>query len=329
MWEPPFDLAQPGWRNSTEPLCTERFGGVWARVWSDDQAVFALVSASCNVLAGIGCAGAGTTLYQNSGNGWVPLKTWIPAAATSGGGPTELAGFVGGPLIVYPDECGISFVDRAGSAQCAWQNTAVEYISSVFATPNGNAFALVGKQLWSYSNTWSLVWTLPADSPEATVVRASGDSAVIAGYTQLALRGSSSGNFAPLPAVPAGDYTSAWVFGSNDIWLANSFGHLVHFNGSTWQIIDTRTDAGIDGLWGSPDGTLYFYSQRAFGRWNGQKVEVFAQATLAQWSLFNFTHIWGNSSNEVFLGAIQKDFRDYECSGVFSIWFDGSQFHVF
>jgi hypothetical protein len=327
-WKPPFDLADPGWRQSTKPLCTERFGTTWARVWSDDAAVFALVSAGCNTLAGVPCGGHGTTLYQNGGSGWMPLKTWTSPAGATGGGPTGLAGFVDGPLVIYPDDRCISFVDRTGKVECAWENTAGTFISDVLTVGSSAAYAIVGKQVFAYSNAWNPIGTLAAQAPEAVALGATADTVVVAGYSQLALRRGQSGDFEPLPAAPAGNYTSAWVFGRDDIWFGNSFGQLVHFNGTTWQIIETGVEQ-IDGLWGSPEGTLFFYTPRAFGRWNAQGVQLFAEATLEQSSLFQFTDLWGNSSNEVFLGVIQRDLRDYECSGVFTVWFDGSKFHLF
>jgi hypothetical protein len=115
---------------------------------------------------------------------------------------------------------------------------------------------------------------------------------------------------------------AATISGWGTLWPARAFRWI------TWQIIETGTEQ-IDGLWGSADGTLFFYTPRVFGRWKADGVELFAEATLEQASLFQFTDLWGNSSNEVFLGVIQRDFRDYECSGVFTVWFDGAEFHLF
>jgi hypothetical protein len=102
----------------------------------------------------------------------------------------------------------------------------------------------------------------------------------------------------------------------------------VHFDGTQWETIDTGINDEILGLWGSSDGILYFYSTRDFGRWNGHAVELFAKAPTLP-SRIRFTSIWGNSSSEVFVGVEDDDLRDFKCSGAFTVFFDGSQFHLF
>ena len=70
-WKPHFELASPGWRASSEPLCPQRFGDVRSRgVWTNGDHVFGLVATQCNVLAGVACGGEGVALYENQGEGW-------------------------------------------------------------------------------------------------------------------------------------------------------------------------------------------------------------------------------------------------------------------
>jgi hypothetical protein len=39
--------------------------------------------------------------------------------------------------------------------------------------------------------------------------------------------------------------------------------------------------------------------------------------------------MWGNSSSEVFIGVQDQSLRGYECSGAFTLWFDGAELHRF
>jgi hypothetical protein len=325
-WQPHFDLAAPGWRQSTEPLCTELFGGMGQAVWSDEGAVFALVSAFCNPLADIQCGGEGMALYRNEGTGWTLFHEFEPHF--HGYGSPILSGFVGGDLVVS-DLCGISFISREGSSRCT--GTAADPDTSIMSvrTAGSHAYALAGHRVLQYdgASQWDLLATLPVDpTVGAAALWAGNSSLMVSGSDQLAVRIDSTGTFESLPGVPAGDYWAVWA-SDTEVWLGNTVGQLVRFDGDEWTIIETGMASPIRGLWSSPEGALYFYGGRNFGRWDGSAVERFAVDPGE--NLIRFSGMWGNDANEVFLSVIDGSFRDYQCSGTFMLYFDGAEFHQF
>jgi hypothetical protein len=326
VWQPHFELSNPGWRNSTEPLCTERFGvmGAAPEIWSELDTVFALVSAQCNPFVKP-CGGEGTTLYENAGGGWAPLYE-----VASSGSNTHLTGVPFGELVVYNDSCGITFIDHQGVSKCSWRDQQYNGVQHAFMLPNGSGYALSRDTLLKYDGaTWGSFATFPTlASTLSGAIWANTQNIVVTGFQQFVVRGDQSGTFSPLPSLPAGDYTSVWAFSADDIWLANRVGHLLHYTGSIWQTIDTGIGREILHLWGSDDGVLYFISAQDFGRYNNEGLEILIQAPEVDNGV-SFSSLWGNWSNEVFVGVRDLDFSDYECSGVFAVFFDGTAFHLF
>lgn len=322
-WRPHFGLAEPGWRESREPLCTEHFGLVGGRdVWTDGDSVFALVATSCNPLAGAPCGGEGLSLYENGGDGWRVLYETRTHTDNVG-----VSGFVAGDVLIYGhhEDCsGITHVRRNGEVRCAFMDESFLGVTAV-ATADEAGYALASDRLLAYeSPEWREIATLASTSGSALW---SGDeTVVVAGYRQLAMRSEGGGDLAELPGVPTGDYTAAWSFGA-EIWLANTAGQLVHFDGQDWSVTDTGTGEALQ-LWGTAEGVLYFVGDKSFGRWTGSAIELFAERP-AQANAIRFTGIWGNGENEVFLSVVDQSLRDYQCSGAFMVFFDGSDFHVF
>jgi hypothetical protein len=322
-WEPHFDLGPPGWRQSESPLCTEHFGSMSQAVWSDGNAVFTLVSASCNLFARRHCGGEGASLYRNDGLGWTHLRRLEGLHPTTG--DLGLSGFVDGHLIVYRDPCGISLYTPDGNASaCTWESdSTADAIPRPVRTFGPRGYALAGDHVLAYdgSSAWTTLATLAVDPFDgASDLALSGESIVIAGPDGFVVRGDASGAFEPLPDVPAGDYWAVWTFGEV-IWLGSTEGQLVRFDDEGWTIIETGMTAPIRGLWGSPEGTLYFYGDRDFGRWNGGSVERFAVDPGE--SPIRFSGMWGNHADEVFLAVLDNSLRDNECSGVMMLVFDG------
>jgi hypothetical protein len=322
-WQPHFELGAPGWRQSSEPLCTDRFGGITARgVWSDGDHVFALVATQCNVLAGIRCGGEGLALYENGGDGWRVLYE-----TKTDNGVIGVSGFAGGDVIIYGghNDCsGITHVTRDGDVRCAFVDENFLGVSAV-ATVGDVGYALHTDRLLSYeAPEWREVALLPNAS--ASSLWAGDDGVAAAGYGQLVLRGKSGAELSAVAGAPAGNYTAVWSFGA-DVWLANTVGQLLHFDGQAWDVIDTGTGEALQ-LWGSADGVLYFIGDKSFGRWKDGTIELFAQRP-ATANMIRFTGIWGNSANEVFLSVFDQSLRDYKCSGAFMVFFDGSELHAF
>jgi hypothetical protein len=132
-----------------------------------------------------------------------------------------------------------------------------------------------------------------------------------------------------LPNVPAGDYAAAWVYGANDILLGDAIGRVSHFAGSEWATVDSGFNDVLGDMWGDPDGSVFFYSQGAFGRWHAGAVEKIYDHQPSMFPSHYFTDIWGNSSTEVFATLNDRDFDSYTCGATFVVWFDGQTFHQF
>jgi hypothetical protein len=245
-WQPHFDLGRSAWRDSREPLCTMQYPLMNAAVWSDSGEVFALVGASCNALADEPCgSGVGSSLYANSGNGWRSIHT-DDSHGENGG----LRGFTGGDLILYNNYCGISLMGRDGTGRCSWSDVEFEGVRSA-ATSGGAGYAIVGQRLLMYEPPGWTEFAATSQEPEALWT---GDgSIVVAGARQFVARSDMSGRLTQLPGVPAGNYWSVWAFAS-EIWLGNTVGQLVRFDGQDWTVIDTGINAPIFGLWGSSTG---------------------------------------------------------------------------
>jgi hypothetical protein len=325
-WTPQVDFSDPqwrtglatGWRNSREALCSERRGLMGHALWSDNTAVFALFFSDCNPIVDVRCDGQqGISLYQNAGDGWTSLYTLDEAARN-----LRLSGFTGGDLIMYNHSCDIMHVSRDGTATCGYDvDTGVDDV----ATAGASAYALIGQQVLTYQPpTWTELAVLEKHEFSGALW-AGDDSVLVTSFGQVLARGDSSGAFAQVEGVPAGDYNDVWAFGS-EIWLANRLGQLVRFDGSKWSSIDTGINDEIRGLWGSSDNFLYFYGSEDFGRWNGQSVERFTGATTTDHAIVRA--MWGNASDEVFLIVGDNRLGD-DCGSGFMVWFDGSEFHLF
>jgi hypothetical protein len=323
-WKPHFDLGTPGWRNSTTPFCTERFGGIRGpQVWSDDGTVFALVSATAACGEDYApCGGQGSTVYSNSGRGWATLQR-LPGSNLH----VKLAGFPGGSLLLDDLDCGIRIMDRSGNTRCMFEDTRRIGVRDLFAAGDGSAYALIGGELMKLTGeTWAPFGNVKTVDYSGAVWGDSG-RIVLVDSEKLAVQGDASGRFVALPNAPSAWFSEVWVSGK-DVWLADQLGVLHHFDGTRWRSIDTGLKAEILGLWGSRDGVLYFYSGAGFGRWNGAAIELFAIPPSGL-QFVAFSSIWGNSASEVFVGVQDLLLRKSPCSGSFILFFDGKQFHRF
>ena len=321
-WKPHFELASPGWRASSEPLCPQRFGDVRSRgVWTNGDHVFGLVATQCNVLAGVACGGEGVALYENQGEGWRLLYE-----TTSTNGVRGISGFVGGEIILYGghEDCsGITHIASDGQMRCAFEDENFLGVRAV-ATAGDTGYALLSDRVLRYAAPeWREVAAL---SKSGDALWAGDESVLAAGYGDLVMRGTDGSDIGPLAGAPAGDYSAVWSFGP-DVWLANSAGQLVHHDGQAWDVIDTGTGEMLQ-LWGSSDGVLYFISDKSFGRFRNGVVELLVPPPTAA-NFVHFTGIWGNSADEVFLSVVDQTLRDYKCSGAFMVYFDGTEFHAF
>ncbi|HMI93236.1 MAG TPA: hypothetical protein VK509_17820, partial [Polyangiales bacterium] len=219
---------------------------------------------------------------------------------------------------------GITHVARNGDVRCAFADEEVRELQAL-TIAGTTGYAVNGDRLLAYrAPEWREVAMLPSDSVSS--LWAGSDDVVAVGYQQIALRGEDGSQLSAMPGAPVGDYTSVWSLGT-DLWLANTAGQLVHFDGQDWEVVDTKTGEPLQ-LWGSSDGVLYFIGDKSFGRWKAGAVELFAQRP-AQDNAIRFSGIWGNAADEVFLSVVDRSLSEYKCSGAFMVFFDGSELHVF
>jgi hypothetical protein len=330
-WTPPFPepLGEPGWRDSTSPICQTSFGYDDALdVWADERGVFALVSSACSD-GNYPCTGFDASVQVNTGSGW-QLFHQFPAGTTIY--PSLLGGFPGGPLIMagtFNKQGGLAFLDQNG---LTYQGEMGEPVFALSGTAVGGAlaYAFNGKQLFKYSaGTWSQAGAV---GPYMSSVWTDGQTVIAVGADQTVFIGHVNGELTTVANVPAGDYTAVWGLGPNDFWLGNSAGQLMHFDGSKWEAHDTGSlDYGIQQLWGD-SGIVYFATRSEFGRWNGSSVEMLLKppsgTSLSKYP-GAFGRFWGRSANEVFLPLRDSRYKDYTCGSAFMLYYDGAQFHSF
>lgn len=329
-WNPPIPLGSVGWQDSEEPFCAPQQGHQLAfRVWADASAVHAVFGTTCDSLSDSGCQGRqGVSLWKNDGNGWqIELDLGGVDAITLGGlpgGATLLGTVKDGRPGIYTVEDGKLVLSHA-----------LDNLSDLqlFGVGPKHAYARNGSQVLEFRNgSWRALETLPE---QVLSISGGDDFVVAAGLNQSIYLKQGSAAFEALSKVPAGDYTASWAFAADDIWAGNSDGQLVHYDGSSWHIMETgshdKTGSGIVALWGDDD-TVYFMTFTEFGRATEAGAELlFSRSPSAQPSepYFSPQSLWGKSKDELFLTISDGAFEQYACGAAFLTWFDGAKFHQF
>jgi len=329
-WNPPIPLGSVGWKDSEEPFCPPQQGHQLAfQVWADAAAVHAVFGTSCDSLSDGACSGSqGLSLWENDGSGWQTEAELgaVDAAVLGGlpGGATLIGTSVNGTPGIYAVEGGKLTLSHALDRLSDLQ---------LFGVGPKHAYARSGSDVLEYRNgSWSALETLP----EQLLSISGGEQFVVAaGLNQSIYLKQGSAAFEALPNVPAGDYTASWAFAANDIWAGNGDGQLVHYNGSSWKIVETgshdKSGSGIVALWGDDD-TVYFMTFTEFGRATEAGAELlFSRSPSAQPSdpFFSPQSLWGKSKDELFLTISDEQFKEYACGAAFLVWFDGTKFHQF
>ena len=158
------------------------------------------------------------------------------------------------------------------------------------------------------------------------------DVAYLAGDYQLYLWSRTNpATLAALPNAPFASYNAAWGFAENDVWFGNSFGQLVHYDGTNFTIRQASAPErqGIVGLWGQ-GGQLYFSTATEFGRVVDGSPETLLSLSgspLDSGGVF-VRGMWGTSPTDIFLalaGTCPDELTPCRCNSVY--WFDGQAFH--
>ena len=335
-WQSVAPVGSPGWRDSQEPLCDVRQGvglGETLGVWADSRGVFALVDNECVyidlTLAGCPNDGQGhqaTEVEFNDGSGW---RTLFQEQFTVYDGFT---GFPDGPLVMTRGSCTAAFLDfGATETDCSLPSELQStYPPPAFFVAGSNlAYVAVPTALGEYrSGSWNVLLN---SMPETiTAIWANDNLAYLAGEYQLySWQGQPATGLVALPNAPTANYTAAWALKEDDVWFGNTVGQLVHYDGTSFRILQASTidRGGIVGLWGQGD-QLYFYTGTEFGRVVNGTSEILLTVPLASGGAI--TGLWGLSPQEVFLAiAGSYDSRTVPCTQNSMFWFDGVSFHQF
>jgi len=337
-WNPSYlDLGSPGWQTSTTPLCNLDTGAVDGfQIWADASGVYLWARVSNDPLTG-GPAGdrpSGSALHFNDGTGWTEAF-WSPPDT---GDPSTLFGAI---TDLVADSTGSAYLGGFLCGLGKWDGDLVscalsEFVSDLSVTDGGAVFALDGFSVHEWDGG---AWTTPLMFPDTAgagmpaKLWTDGTNTVVAGAHQYVATASPGDGIVDLSlSAPAGTYTAVWASSLTDIWLGNSDGQLVHYDGLSWTPIATgvNTACGFGGIleiWG--DGTdVYFVAPTAFGRWTMGGVELLVDLSCDDGAAFaDLSPSPGGA--EIFLSLLDYSYVDYECGTVFAIYWDGMQFHQF
>jgi hypothetical protein len=241
-------------------------------------------------------------------------------------------------VIAGSDACPVTRVELDGTDNCIWSGG--PFAARAATVAGGNDLLVLGSfagdpsttVLLEYdgANKWRTIasWAA-AEAAQIGPLAASTSAILISGSNQFARSAElANGIFAPIPDVPAGDYGSAWIYSSSDLFLGDGAGRLSHYDGVAWKTVDSMLGDSIYGMWGAPDRTVFAFSQFGFGRLKGDLFEVIQHPPSVPPSDY-FVRAWGNSAKEVFLAVNDNNFKPYDCGTTFLVWFDGSVFHQF
>ena len=335
-------LGEPGWQDSTEPLCQAHQGGSAALdLWADERGVFALSAVGCDDSADEVCGKEGVGLQFNDGSGWRWFYTSSPEGYSSSSG-TELSGIPGGPLMVAIGPT-TTVLNNQGSV-----------LSTVEA--GGNVLGPVSKTGYQVYGLASLPGTLTQDrvlqldpskgewvewltlEGHGASIWADDERIVIGGESQVyevSPRAREVELLTDFTEVPAGIYESVW-WQDYSLWLGNSTSQILHYDGSYWTVVHESEETQKPGLWGTDDAVFYHY-EKEFGllRYN-EEFEMIPDDPSAEVLLeipetedITITRIWGRSSSEVFLSLSDRSRKEFACGEQILLWFDGTEFHRF
>jgi hypothetical protein len=268
-------------------------------------------------------------VYRNDGNRWRQIYALSSASGLPYG--SQITGTAERGPVLIGGQCAFLELTTNGAPSCIWNDAPNAEFFGV-GTASGALFGLFLSEsphaVRRYDGTdWADVTTL--EEGGAATIAASDDFVVVAGGDALVWAGQAGGSFSQMSGVPAGGYAAAWTRGADDITLGDGAGHLAHYDGQRWTVLDTGTVDPILRVWQAPEGTAYFITQSQFGRAkNGQVELLYSHAPLA-YPDHTFVDLFGNSENEVFLTVNASQFAAEECGMTFVVWFDGSEFHQF
>lgn len=327
-WDPPIPLdPEVGWRESTEPLCSPFAGEAVARgvdLFADDRGVFVLAAIDNDPFSGGPTWDDGLTVQHNDGTGW---EIWHELAGEPGSaGAHHLSGVPGGPLFLWPGGCPIQRIEGAGSASCAYDESAV---GAAFFASESLAYLAVDSPPAFVRLEGEARTTIAALDPSWDHRAIWGDAEdFVALLSDGVLRAQGGGELARVPGAPAAEYTAMFALSADDLWLGTADARLVHFDGGSWETIETGLSESIAGLW-SDGSVVYFATWRGFGRYDAEGgVDVVFEYDPDEGPVVG--SITGHAGRgEVYLGLVEPRFDRYECGPVMLIVYDGERLRRF
>ncbi len=131
-------------------------------------------------------------------------------------------------------------------------------------------------------------------------------------------------------AVPPGlsiDPKDIIGFNNSDVWIVGDFpNHVVHWDGSQWQIIDSGINNRFGmSIWGSSSSDLFFgFDDGLLVHYDGSRFTTYQTDTKAQ-----FVEIFGLSSNNVYAcGILYDDWNPHDSTTYYIYHFDGKSWSL-
>jgi hypothetical protein len=97
-----------------------------------------------------------------------------------------------------------------------------------------------------------------------------------------------------------------WVFGfaANDVWAVGQQGAIVHYDGASWQMVASGTDANLSGIWAGDRNEIWAVGGSATApvrpvllRWDGRAWAAADPGVAGNGALFK---IWGANRAQVY-----------------------------
>jgi hypothetical protein len=287
------------------------------------------------ILAGCPNDGQGHSspvLEFNDGSGWRLLweGTFMPYV--------EFTGIPNGPLLLTGPDCGLTELDPGTGTETCWlalhgeswkpQPTFVVNPAVAYQADSGGGSTDNGRFFDYRAGAWTL--EIPKLPEPINAIWGTETLVYLAGDYQLYTWASASPSaLVPMPNAPSARYTAAWGLAENDVWFGNSAGQLVHYDGTSFTVLQVSVPErrGIQGLWGQGD-RLYFRTQTEFGRVVNGRAETLLTAPVDDNGAV--AGMWGTSPADVFLaieGVLDTNMTPCRHNSMF--WFDGQTFHQF
>jgi hypothetical protein len=281
-----------------------------------------------------------TELWWNDGKSWKPSVDALHrlAAYELTGVPGSTLMMHGEPIVGTPEQgmfptfplCALGMIDGSG-LDCL----DLDPVTSVFVVSPERAVAVMGgTRLLLYDGDRWRGDTAPVPFP-VSEVWADQSSVLAAGRAGVVLWREGDGWRLEDPGTIA-HITSLWGRARDDVWAGTSDGHVLRYDGVTWNEVAalggvTCDEAlPIEGIWGAGDD-VYVHSPALLARIRGGEVETLANWTCAPTAApgaMSITGLWGNGPTEIFIAIIDNlRASNSACGGAHVVYYDGETFH--